>query len=105
MHLRFVATPRWTAALPRPGLRSPSMLSVAVMPVDETPPNSEREQTDESLRVEREKADHALMAELTILDETADAVISKARARADEVLAAARTKTDGQSGTGAPGAK
>jgi signal transduction histidine kinase len=55
---------------------------------------SERQQTDESLRVEREKADQALGEELTAIDQTADAVISRARSRADEVLAAARAKTD-----------
>jgi signal transduction histidine kinase len=77
-----------------------SVVYLALMARDEKPPNSERQQTDESLRVEREKADHALMADLTALDETADAVISKARAHADEVLAAARTKTDRQSETG-----
>ena len=63
------------------------------------PPLSEREQTDESLRVEREKADRALEEELAAIDETADAVISRARARADDVLAAARAKTDRQSAT------
>lgn len=64
----------------------------------EDPPNplSEREQTDESLRVEREKADNALAAELAAIDETADAVISRARARADAVLAASRASTDRQ---------
>src|SRR5687767_7227489 len=55
---------------------------------------SERQQTDESLRVEREKADQALGEELTAIDETADAVISRARSRADEVLSAARAKAD-----------
>jgi signal transduction histidine kinase len=60
---------------------------------------SERQQTDESLRVEREKADQALGEELTAIDQTADAVISRARSRADEVLAAARAKTDRQLAT------
>ncbi len=78
---------------------------LAVVPPDEKPPNSEREQTDESLRVERERADHALQAELTVLDETADIVISKARARADEVLAAARTKTDRRAESGSRSAE
>ena len=72
------------------------------VPPNEPPSSSERELTDESLRVEREVADHALEAELTVIDETADAIVSKARARADEILLAARTKTDRQSGTGAP---
>ncbi|MHB8797392.1 MAG: sensor histidine kinase [Thermoanaerobaculia bacterium] len=62
------------------------------MPVDVE--NSEREQTDESLRLEREKADLALGAELALIDETADDVINRARARADRVLAATRERTD-----------
>jgi signal transduction histidine kinase len=57
-------------------------------------PRSEREQTDESLRLERDSADRALDDEVSAADETADAVISRARARADALLAAARTKTD-----------
>ncbi len=65
---------------------------------------SEREQTDESLRVEREKVDDALAETLTVIEETADAVIIRARARADKVLAAARAKTDRQSATSAAGA-
>jgi len=64
---------------------------------------SEREQTDESLRVERENADHALAAELAAIDETADAVISLARERADAVLAAARARTDSRSASAAVG--
>jgi signal transduction histidine kinase len=62
-------------------------------------PSSEREQTDESLRVEREKADDALGEEGSGVDALADAVISRARARADEVLAAARARTDRQAST------
>ncbi len=57
-------------------------------------PRSEREQTDESLRLERDSADRALDDEVSGADETADAVIGRARARADALLAAARTKTD-----------
>lgn len=57
-------------------------------------PLSEREQTDESLRVERERADRTLEDHLAIADETADVVISRARALADALLAAARSKTD-----------
>jgi signal transduction histidine kinase len=60
---------------------------------------SERQQTDESLRVEREMADQAFGEELSSIDETADAIISRARSRADEVLAAARAKTDRQLAT------
>ena len=61
---------------------------------------SEREQTDESLRVERENADQALGEQLAAIDEAADAVISLARVRADAVLAAARARTDRQSESG-----
>jgi signal transduction histidine kinase len=68
-------------------------------PVDQ--PGSEREQTDESLRVEREKADDALEDDFAGVDETADAVISRARERADAVLAAARAKSDRHLATGA----
>jgi signal transduction histidine kinase len=57
-------------------------------------PRSEREQTDESLRLERDKADRALEDEVSDADQTADAVISQARVRADALLAAARAKTD-----------
>jgi signal transduction histidine kinase len=57
-------------------------------------PGSEREQTDESLRLERDRTDRALDDELSDADETADAVISQARARADALLAASRTKSD-----------
>ena len=63
-----------------------------------TPPNPEREQTDESLRSEREQADLALGDEVDAVDETADAVINKARGRADAVLAEARANTDRQAG-------
>ena len=61
---------------------------------DRVLPRSEREQTDESLRLERDSADRVLDDEISGADETADAVISRARARADALLAAARTKTD-----------
>src|SRR5215203_5321220 len=57
-------------------------------------PRSEREQTDESLRLERDRADRAFDDEVSEADETADAVITRARARADALLAAARAKTD-----------
>ena len=66
------------------------------MDPEQSEPLSEREQTDESLRVEREKADHALEEKLTAIDETADAVVSLARERADEVIAAARAKSDAE---------
>ena len=66
----------------------------AVRVTDPLLPRSEREQTDESLRLERDRADRALDDEVSDADETADAVISRARARADALLAAARAKTD-----------
>lgn len=68
-------------------------------------PLSEREQTDESLRVEREKTDRAIEEKLTAIDETADAVVNLARDRADEVVAAARAKTDGEAPVGGPAAR
>jgi signal transduction histidine kinase len=67
-------------------------------------PRSEREHTDESLRLERDTADRALEEEVAAVDETADAVVSRARARADELLTAARAKTDRQVARAAPGA-
>lgn len=57
-------------------------------------PPSEREQTDESLRVERESVDRALDDEVSAADETADAVISRARELADALLATTRTRFD-----------
>ena len=63
---------------------------------------SEREQTDQSLRVERRKADAALTEELAAIDESADAVITLARARADEVLSATRARTDDELAARAP---
>ena len=69
------------------------------------PRRTQREQTDESLRVERERVDDALQDELAEIDETADAVISRARARADEVLAAARSRADREAASAAPQAR
>ena len=77
--------------------------AAAAMPPDDDLPLSEREQTDESLRVEREKVDLALDDDFAAVDETADAVISRARERADEVLAAARAKTDAETAARAAG--
>jgi signal transduction histidine kinase len=74
------------------------------MPPADDQPLSEREQTDESLRVEREKVDLALEDDFAAVDETADAVISRARERADEVLATARAKTDAETAARAAGA-
>jgi len=76
--------------------------AVPMAPADDQP-LSEREQTDESLRVEREKVDLALEDDFATVDETADAVISRARERADEVLAAARAKTDAETAARAAG--
>ncbi len=61
---------------------------------DPLPAPSERDRTDESLRLERNSADRALDDDVTDADETADAVINRARSRADALLAAARSKTD-----------
>lgn len=63
---------------------------------------SERDQTDESLRVERESVDEAAQ-HWGVVDETADAIVSRARARADAVLAAARARTDRQWATAGTG--
>jgi signal transduction histidine kinase len=81
------------------------MVSFLPMHLEGKQPRSEREETDESLRIEREAADHALEDELAAVAETADAVISRARARADSVLAATRAKTDQQSATAASSAQ
>ena len=75
------------------------------MDPENSEPTSEREQTDESLRVEREKADRALEETLSAIDETADAVVRLARDRADEVVAAARAKTDRDAPVGGPAAR
>ncbi len=55
---------------------------------------TEREHTDESLRLERDTTDHAIAEEQAAIDEVAGAVLSRARARADAVLAAARARAD-----------
>jgi signal transduction histidine kinase len=57
-------------------------------------PRSERQHTDESLRLERAMADREVRDKLSTIDETADAVIKRARALADEVLAGARARVD-----------
>jgi len=59
-----------------------------------TSTTSEREQTDDSLRVERQKADDVLADDLDLLDATANAVVTRARSRADAVLALARARSD-----------
>lgn len=69
---------------------------------DSQGPRSEREQTDESLRLERDRADRALDVELSEADAAADAVISRARARADALLASSRTRTDHTAAGGQP---
>lgn len=60
---------------------------------DGSKPVSEREQTDESLRIERERADDVL-EDRALIDAAADDVINRARARADALLASARAKND-----------
>lgn len=69
---------------------------------DESQPNAEREQTDESLRLEREKVDSAVSEMLTVIDETADAVVALARERADRVIAKARREADRKTGLPSP---
>ncbi len=67
------------------------------------PPDTERDQTDESLRAERELTDQVLGDEQDGIDELADAVITRARLRADQVLAAARAEADRRDGRNASG--
>jgi len=63
-------------------------------------PLSERDQTDESLRLERERADDAHEHRVAV-EELADEVINRARKRADALLASARAKAD-QTAKGTP---
>ncbi|HXG90018.1 MAG TPA: HAMP domain-containing sensor histidine kinase [Vicinamibacterales bacterium] len=58
------------------------------------PADTERDQTDQSLRDERDKADRGAGNDWAAIDETADAIISLARVRADAVLARARAQMD-----------
>jgi signal transduction histidine kinase len=74
------------------------------MDIRDDAPLSERDQTDESLRIEREKTDEALEETLVGGGETGEAVVDRARELADQVLAAARAKTDRQSATSAAAA-
>ena len=54
------------------------------MTLDAKPPNPQRDQTDESLRVEREVVDLALGDdELAAIDDTADAVSARCSALAN----------------------
>ena len=93
-----------TAGLAAPGgMRRAMVHFAAPMALADDHSLSERDQTDESLRVEREKADLALEDDFAAVDETADAVISLARERADHVLAAARAKTDAEASAAAAG--
>jgi signal transduction histidine kinase len=55
--------------------------------------STEREQTDESLRLEREKTDRVL-AERQTAEETSDLMVHRARESADAVLTEARAKAD-----------
>jgi len=55
---------------------------------------SERERTNESLRVEREKTDQAVAARQEIVAKHADAVVDRARGNADAVLSVARENAD-----------
>ncbi len=72
--------------------------------IDAQGPGSEREQTDESLRVEREKVDDVLEEVQSGVEVTANAIIGLARQRADRVLAAARARTDRQAAALVPSA-
>lgn len=64
---------------------------------------SERDNTDESLRVEREKVDAELAEVAALADDVADRVINLARERADAVLARARARADGEADYTSPG--
>ena len=67
---------------------------------DSPHPLSERNQTDERLRLERERADDSLEHRVAI-EELADEVINRARQRADALLASARATAD-QTAIGTP---
>ena len=67
---------------------------------DSAQPLSERDRTDERLRLERGRADDAPEHRLAI-EELADEVINRARQRADALVASARAKVD-QTATGTP---
>ena len=56
--------------------------------------NTEREKTDESLRLEREKTDRALIDKQAAVDATADHTVEEARVLADAVIATARVTAD-----------
>jgi signal transduction histidine kinase len=56
--------------------------------------NSDRNQTDESLRSERARTDRALAARRTAATEHADKVVNRARDNADAVLGVAREQAD-----------
>ena len=56
--------------------------------------NTERENTDESLRAERDKTDQALVDKQAAVDENADQTLEQARSVADAVVAAARVMAD-----------
>src|SRR4051794_39559395 len=70
---------------------------------DSAHPLSERDQTDENLRLERERVDNAL-EHRSAIEELADQVINRARQRADALLASARATADqAAQGTAASG--
>ncbi|HUP92350.1 MAG TPA: HAMP domain-containing sensor histidine kinase [Solimonas sp.] len=62
-------------------------------PADKTP-NSERNQTDQSLQTERRNSDQAIAEKLVVIEEAADKVLERAREHADAVLDKAREKAD-----------
>lgn len=65
------------------------------MAINGKKPSSERDQTDESLRLEREKTDQAL-TDRQVAEEDSDLMVHQARESADAVLTAARAKADQQ---------
>ena len=80
----------------------PHVLRAAGMTTPDQPANTERQQTDESLRAEREKADLAIVESLEDFEAVADSIVTLARQRADAVLAAARAKVDDSHGDQTP---
>ncbi len=72
------------------------------MSIEPPAPTTQREDTDESLRVERRNADGQTAERRAAADRTADAVIRAARARADALLTATRLRTDRGRGDRAP---
>lgn len=64
------------------------------MRTNDSKPERERKQTDQSLNTEREKADRVLAARVEAGEKQADVVVDRARDTADAVLDVARDKAD-----------